>query len=165
MFTSVKSVYREYATFYGREDRKTFFDFFFFQLIVVAVGLLVIFASFLAAGWTIGNSDTNGAMKGSTILAASFWGLFGFSVIGLLSLAQIATIVPWLALQARRLHDANFSAWWLLLHLLPLGALALLIMNCFKSVEGESDYQHEGEPKRTRSASHVPGQIDTSSDW
>lgn len=47
---------------------------------------------------------------------------------GLEGLWFLVTLVPSLALAARRLHDANFSAWFLLLALLPvLGWIALLV--------------------------------------
>lgn len=40
----------------------------------------------------------------------------------------LATIVPSLALGARRLHDTNRSAWWLLLYLLPIVGWIILIV-------------------------------------
>ncbi|MBR2865745.1 MAG: DUF805 domain-containing protein [Elusimicrobiaceae bacterium] len=40
----------------------------------------------------------------------------------------LALILPSLGIAARRLHDAGFSAWWLLLILLPfLGPIVLLV--------------------------------------
>lgn len=48
---------------------------------------------------------------------------------GLLSLLySVAALVPSFAAQARRLHDAEKSAWWLLLHLIPLAGLAVVIV-------------------------------------
>ncbi|WP_432457192.1 DUF805 domain-containing protein [Cellulomonas iranensis] len=50
-------------------------------------------------------------------------------VLALLTLYVLVTLVPLLALSARRLHDANLPAWWLLLAVVPgLGALALLVL-------------------------------------
>jgi uncharacterized membrane protein YhaH (DUF805 family) len=46
----------------------------------------------------------------------------------------LGTIVPSLALLARRLHDVNLSAWLILLVLVPiLGGLALLVMTILPS--------------------------------
>lgn len=40
---------------------------------------------------------------------------------------------PALTIQFRRLHDAGFSGWWLLLNLVPFGNVALLAMACLPS--------------------------------
>ncbi|WP_017934211.1 DUF805 domain-containing protein [Nocardioides sp. Iso805N] len=41
---------------------------------------------------------------------------------------SLATLVPWLALGARRLHDTNRSGWWQLLLLIPLVGWIILII-------------------------------------
>lgn len=42
---------------------------------------------------------------------------------------SLAMVIPMLALMSRRLHDANFSAWFLLFYLLPIvGPIVLLIL-------------------------------------
>lgn len=152
MLNSIKSTYKQYAIFYGRENRRTYLEFFFFQIILsILVGFIVLI-SWAAAGWTLNAANSDQNVDGTEALTASFWGLFGFAVLGLHSLVAIATIVPGFAIQSRRLHDANFSAWWLLLHLLPLGGIALFIMNCFNSVNGESAYENEGRPRRAGNA-------------
>jgi uncharacterized membrane protein YhaH (DUF805 family) len=47
----------------------------------------------------------------------------------LLVIWGLAVLVPSLALVVRRLHDANFSGWMILIGLVPfLGGLALLIL-------------------------------------
>lgn len=40
---------------------------------------------------------------------------------------QLAILLPSLGIAARRLHDAGFSAWWLLLALTGIGAIVLLV--------------------------------------
>lgn len=48
--------------------------------------------------------------------------------VGILSsLFNLFIFIPSLAIMARRLHDAGFSAWWLLLIIIPFGFLILLI--------------------------------------
>lgn len=37
----------------------------------------------------------------------------------------LASLVPWLALSARRLHDIDRSGWWLLLGIVPIVGLIL----------------------------------------
>ena len=46
---------------------------------------------------------------------------------GLQSLWGLATLVPTLALNVRRLHDIDRSGWWLLIWLIPLIGWAILI--------------------------------------
>ncbi len=42
---------------------------------------------------------------------------------------DVATVVPTVALQTRRLHDTNRSGWWQLLILIPVvGAVVLIVM-------------------------------------
>ena len=43
-----------------------------------------------------------------------WWALFAF-LFGLIPLAGLVTLIPSLALGARRLHDINRTGWWLLL--------------------------------------------------
>ncbi|MCZ2404793.1 DUF805 domain-containing protein [Paenarthrobacter sp. Z7-10] len=59
----------------------------------------------------------------------------GFGIYGVLAgLWGLATIIPSLALLARRLHDGNFSAWLILIGLVPfLGVIALLVLTLLPS--------------------------------
>lgn len=43
------------------------------------------------------------------------------------AVAALALFLPTLAVGARRLHDVGMSGWWLLLDLVPFGALVLLV--------------------------------------
>jgi uncharacterized membrane protein YhaH (DUF805 family) len=60
-----------------------------------------------------------------TFLASAAASLIGDTVSGLVSLA---TLLPSLAVGARRLHDTNRSAWYLLLWLVPLVGWIILIV-------------------------------------
>lgn len=49
--------------------------------------------------------------------------------------------IPALSITARRLHDVNKSAWWLLIYLIPLlGIFCLFIMLCFRGTKGTNFY-------------------------
>jgi uncharacterized membrane protein YhaH (DUF805 family) len=165
MLNSVKSTFRQYATFYGREDRRTFLNFFFFQLITSFLVCLIVIICWYAAGLTLNEASSDQNLDDTAWLSAGIWGLLSLGVLFVYTIFQVASIVPYLALQSRRLHDANFSAWWLLLHLVPVGALALFIMNCFNSVEGDSMFENEGRPKgRANSSERTPIAPSNSSD-
>ena len=57
-----------------------------------------------------------------------WWVLFTFLVFLALGLFYFGVIVPTLAVTVRRLHDAGFSGWLVLLTLIPwLGSLVLLV--------------------------------------
>lgn len=56
----------------------------------------------------------------------------------------LALLLPSLAVGARRLHDINKTAWFLLLLLIPfIGALILIIMYCLEGTKGPNQYGPE----------------------
>jgi uncharacterized membrane protein YhaH (DUF805 family) len=46
---------------------------------------------------------------------------------------SIALIPPMISLTVRRLHDAGFSGFWALIYVVPLGALALMVLHMLPS--------------------------------
>ncbi|MFZ3387905.1 DUF805 domain-containing protein [Buttiauxella gaviniae] len=59
----------------------------------------------------------------------------------------VLIFLPYWAVQFRRLHDTDRSAWWLLLLLIPLvGWLIILAFNCQNGTPGENEYGTD--PKR-----------------
>ncbi|WP_331774133.1 DUF805 domain-containing protein [Sulfurospirillum sp. 1612] len=80
-----------------------------------------------------------------------FWyfTLFSFLISLLLSainpalsgLYSLAVLLPTLAVSARRLHDTDRSAWWLLLYLIPIiGLLVLILFFIFDSKPGANRF-------------------------
>lgn len=99
---AVKRFWQKYAVFRGRASRAEYWWW--------ALASAIVSGILNAAGTTTTN--------GSTTTSAGLSGLW-----------FLATIVPSLALGARRLHDVNLSALFLLLALIPvLGWLALLVL-------------------------------------
>lgn len=112
----------------GRISRRTWWLQYFLPL--AALGVLATIAD-IALGF--------GAARGETTeTSASFFVSFGWITL----VVALATLVPALTSQAARLHDRGLSAWWLLLHLLPvIGQLALLILVGFlPGDQGANDY-------------------------
>ena len=64
------------------------------------------------------------------------------SVFGVVqTIYGLAVLLPFLALWARRLHDINMSAWFLLLNLIPgIGSIILLVFACMDSQPGSNQY-------------------------
>ena len=55
------------------------------------------------------------------------------------SLISLAVLLPSLGLSVRRLHDINFSGWWVLLGLIPVvGVIALIVFACIPGTDGVS---------------------------
>ncbi|MBC8950735.1 MULTISPECIES: DUF805 domain-containing protein [Xenorhabdus] len=107
------NVLKNYTYFRGRAQRKEFWYFFLFQILVVLI------ISFLERLFAVANPEIY---------------MGWFSAIYLL-----ITFLPALAVNARRLHDINCSAWWLLLHLIPfVGTIILLILAARKGRAGSN---------------------------
>nr|EKV7151421.1 DUF805 domain-containing protein [Escherichia coli] len=53
----------------------------------------------------------------------------------------ILVFLPWWAVQFRRLHDTDRSAWWALLFLIPfIGWLIIIVFNCQAGTPGENRF-------------------------
>jgi uncharacterized membrane protein YhaH (DUF805 family) len=107
-------VMRKYAVFSGRARRK---EYWMFQLVNFVI-LLVLFACFVT--------------KPSP-------SLISFLVLAMVGYV-LATLVPGLAVSVRRLHDINFTGWWLLIGFIPMGGLVLLVFHLLDSTPGPNQY-------------------------
>ena len=69
---------------------------------------------------------------------------FGLSFIPVIGwILRLVILLPSLAVQVRRLHDMDRSAWWLLLLVPPItiiGVIVLLIMSIFPGTPGPNRY-------------------------
>lgn len=113
---AVKRYFKKYAVFSGRASRS---EYWWTQLFLVLVSLV------LGIFVMLGSSTTPSG-------AVSFNG-FGVLVIIIASIWALATIIPSLALLVRRLHDANFSGWFVLLNLIPGGSFVVFIFTLLAS--------------------------------
>ena len=68
--------------------------------------------------------------------------IFGLISVGLLTMIiSIAIFLPSLGLSVRRLHDINFSGWWVLVGFIPvIGFIALIVFACIPGTKGENKY-------------------------
>lgn len=114
--------FKKYAVFSGRANRKEYWVFFLFCVFV---------------GTVLSNTID--------LYLVNARG-FGFNVTN--TIFTLATLIPWIAVGVRRLHDADFSGWWLLIGLIPLfGTIASLIMLALPSTKGENKYGPEPTTK------------------
>ncbi len=108
------SVLKNYVGFSGRARRSEFWYFTLFNLIF-AVILSVI-------DHVLGLTDQYG-------------------VGPLYCLYLLAIILPSLAVEFRRLHDTNRSAWWILIAFVPIvGFIVLLVFFCQSGTAGENRF-------------------------
>ena len=114
---AVQRFFKKYAIFSGRASRS---EYWWWALVSLIVGIVINIIT--STGTTTNASGTAVTGPGAIVglILAVIWGL--------------GTIVPSVALLARRLHDVNLSAWLILLVLVPfLGGLALLVMTILPS--------------------------------
>lgn len=109
------AVLKNYAGFSGRARRKEYWMFVLFNIIFVAVAVIL---------------DN---LVGTAIEGVGY-GLFYFLYI-------LAVIIPSLAVAVRRLHDVGKSGWMILIGLIPIiGAIWLLVLYVTDSQPGENQY-------------------------
>jgi uncharacterized membrane protein YhaH (DUF805 family) len=72
-----------------------------------------------------------------------FAGTYNFEIgLGVLSgIFWLLTVIPYLAVLVRRLHDTNRRGWWVLIAFIPLvGGIWLTVLLCLKGNEDENRF-------------------------
>jgi uncharacterized membrane protein YhaH (DUF805 family) len=112
---AISRFFKKYATFSGRASRSEFWWWFLFNLIVSGV-LYGIAAIGGASGATVAENGMMVPGPGFAVAVVPY------------GLWAVATIVPWLALSWRRLHDTNRSGTWYFIGFIPfVGGIILLV--------------------------------------
>ena len=108
---AISTVFGKYATFSGRAVRSEFWFWALFTFIVLVVLNIIQFA-----------------ISG-----------IGGSLLQLLF--ELATLIPSIAVAARRLHDTDRSGWWQLLAFIPIvGFILLLVWYCQPGTPGANRF-------------------------
>jgi uncharacterized membrane protein YhaH (DUF805 family) len=114
MIEAVKAVFSKYATFEGRARRSEYWWFVLFNIIVSIVLAII----------TPGEHGMGGG------LLNTIWSL--------------ATLLPAIAVGARRLHDIDRSGWWLLIGFIPvIGAIVLIVFFATKGTLGPNRFGND----------------------
>jgi hypothetical protein len=80
-------------------------------------------------------------------------GIFDFKT----TVAALVLMPPMISLTVRRLHDAGFSGFWILIYLVPLGGFALLILHALPSSANTTAHgTPAARPKSDPSGKPVP---------
>ena len=53
---------------------------------------------------------------------------------------SLALLLPGIAVSARRLHDLDRTAWWLLIAFTGIGLILLLVWDCMKGTTGPNRF-------------------------
>lgn len=124
LFRSIRSALRKYADFTGRANRRDFWYFTLFIVVVLAITTI---------------------LDGAFIGPARGYLPFEHEAGRPLSIAAtVALFLPFLSISVRRLHDFNRSGWWILLAAIPVaGVIGLLV---WFSLGGNREANRYGEP-------------------
>ncbi len=110
---------KRYAEFSGRSRRQEIWLYFLMLFLFFIVMFTMLFM--IGFGAAITAQQTNA----SPFAALASMGI-GFAIFGLISLALL---IPTIAVQVRRLHDIDWSGWWVMAYYGPyLAALVLSIL-------------------------------------
>jgi uncharacterized membrane protein YhaH (DUF805 family) len=112
---AIQRFFKKYATFTGRASRS---EFWWWYLTNVIVGAVIGLIGLIAGGFSSIDASGNFALGAGYYVSQALSGIW-----------FLATIVPWLALSWRRLHDTNKAGPFYFLGLIPLvGWIILLVL-------------------------------------
>ena len=118
---AVARFWKKYATFSGRASRS---EYWWWYLVSAIVAIVFNVLSFGVGGYGLQMDQTYATPRTLAVIVWVIWGLWA-----------LATIIPGLALLARRLHDTDRSAWWILIGLVPfVGGIILLVFTLMAPV-------------------------------
>lgn len=117
---AVRRWFRRYAVFSGRASRSEYWWIVLFNFLVNLTALVLGALASAVVDSTVGSDSP-----------AFAWAVV--PVVVLTAGYALFALVPGLSLTVRRLHDANFSGWWLLLALVPGAALVVVVFSLLPS--------------------------------
>jgi uncharacterized membrane protein YhaH (DUF805 family) len=136
---SITSGFANYINFSGRATRS---EFWFWYLFTLLGGFLFGFIDGIYI-----------AMSGGTLEES-------IGVLG--TLFTLGTLLPSLAMTARRLHDVNRSGWWMLISFTIIGLIPLLYWYCIRGTYGDNFYgpdplvKDDNQPSASNPGKNVP---------
>ena len=114
-FDAIKTCYKKYGNFSGRASRSEYWYFYLF-LTLVNIPVTILFET---ANIQIESMDL---------------------ILTLVLVFNIASLVPIIAVTARRLHDVNLSGWWQLIVITIIGMIPYYYFLIKKGDEGDNRF-------------------------
>ena len=74
----------------------------------------------------------------ASLVAGIIDAVFGLGLVG--AIVSLALLLPGIAVSARRLHDLDRTAWWLLIVFTGIGLILLLVWDCMKGTTGPNRF-------------------------
>lgn len=129
---AIKRFFKNYANFKGRASRSEYWWAMLFTALLELVPLiLIMIGAISAAGSAISGSTTDvyGETTISPEAATAAGGGVAIAVVGyiLLVIIGLAILIPTIAINWRRLHDANFAGPFWFLSLTSVGGIIVLV--------------------------------------
>lgn len=124
---AVKRFFKKYATFSGRASRSEFWWVALFGFLLTLVPYVLMIIGAVVSATSAASVDPYDPASAQAATSGPGTALL---VIGgiLMLLIALAMIVPTLAINWRRLHDANFSGLFYLLTLTSIGGIVVFVM-------------------------------------
>jgi len=119
LFRQATEPYRNYATFSGRARRRDYFLFVAFQwLVIVCIAIL---HRLLTGGAPLPDPEQGlqGSLADRMAVAATLLFILG-------------SVVPWLAVSTRRLHDRSYRGWIMVRWFLPYVGLLFMLWDLLR---------------------------------
>ena len=130
---AIKLGFQQYSNFKGRSTRAEYW----WWVLFVALASIALSLVDMAIG-TYNHETQKGLVSG----------LFG-----------LGTLIPGLALGARRLHDINKSGWWLLMWLIFWLIIPLIVLLLWAAKQGDNGPNKYGSDPQKDTSHLVPDQI------
>jgi uncharacterized membrane protein YhaH (DUF805 family) len=109
---AIQSGFQNYVGFSGRAARSEYWYWYLFFVLVAIAGALIDLALFPRV-----------------------------EISPINTLAELALLLPTVAVSVRRLHDLDRTGWWLLIFLIPLiGGILLLVWFCMRGTVGSNRF-------------------------
>lgn len=148
--TSYLAVLKNYAGFRGRARRR---EYWMFVLVNAIIGIALVVIGKLTKMPETGTFGIGMSRNGP--------GVFGIGVFSnpiLFQVYALATFLPFLAVEVRRLHDIGQTGWWWLFGLVPvLGWIVLVAFCATNGVAGDNRYGPDPKARDPRPAPPGPG--------
>lgn len=133
-FGAVKSFFKGYVNFKGRSSRREYW----YMYLANALIMTILYVMMMPA--IVGFSTYSEPSVLSIILM--------FVAYLFLLIYCLGTLVPWISLTVRRLHDAGFNGLLALLMLVPcIGSVAIFVFALFDSQPGDNAYGPNSQNK------------------
>lgn len=104
---------KKFATFTGRAPRSEYWWWVLFVFVTTIILSIVDAAVFMSAGMPMAPLST---------------------------IFSLATLVPYVAVTIRRMHDVNRSGWWMLIPLTVIGIIPYLYWMCSRGTAGDNRF-------------------------